>query len=110
MVESMVRSVSLSSLMHGIELSSPCPDLIISGLASDSRDVQQGYIFFALQGSRQNGIDFIAEASSRGAAAIVVDSRDYAAIQGATNVIPTKVPILVIEGLVFCVSKEIVFC
>ena len=44
----------------------------IGGIASDSRKVAPGFIFAALPGSRANGADFIGDALSRGAAAIVV--------------------------------------
>lgn len=71
---SVIHAVSLLSLIHDMKLLSPCPQLSVTGLASDSRDVQKGYLFFALRGSQQNGLDFITEAVSRGAAIIMVDS------------------------------------
>ncbi len=47
-------------------------DVEILGLTSDSREVRPGYLFAALKGGRADGRDFIGEASSRGAAAILV--------------------------------------
>jgi UDP-N-acetylmuramoyl-L-alanyl-D-glutamate--2,6-diaminopimelate ligase len=50
---------------------SPSPD--ISGLTADSRDVRPGYLFAALPGVKLDGRRFIADAVSRGAAAILTD-------------------------------------
>ncbi len=46
-------------------------DVEITGLASDSREVKPGDLFAALPGTRACGTDFIAEAASRGAAAVL---------------------------------------
>jgi len=43
----------------------------ISGLTADSRAVRPGYLFAALPGGRTDGVRFIADAASRGAAAIL---------------------------------------
>ena len=49
------------------------PDLIVSGLALDSREVKPGTLFFALPGEKEDGGDFIAEAMTRGAACAVCE-------------------------------------
>lgn len=51
-------------------------NLEISGIASDSKAVKEGYLFAALKGSRANGADFIDEAIERGALAILLDADD----------------------------------
>jgi UDP-N-acetylmuramoyl-L-alanyl-D-glutamate--2,6-diaminopimelate ligase len=104
MTGSVTKAVSLASLMHGVKLSNPCPDISIFGLASDSRDVKKGYIFFALQGSQRSGIDFIAEAIDRGAAAIAVDSTHYDE-DSLLAINAIQVPVLAINNLVCYVSK-----
>ena len=43
----------------------------ISNLASDSRKVKKGCLFFALQGSKLDGNNFITQAVKKGAKAIV---------------------------------------
>lgn len=47
------------------------PDLPLSGLAIDNRQVQPGYLFIARPGASVDGHDFIPDAIRRGAAAIV---------------------------------------
>ena len=49
------------------------PDLIVSGLALDSRKVEEGFLFFALPGEMEDGGEFIAEAKARGAACAVCE-------------------------------------
>lgn len=44
----------------------------ISGLTADSRDVRPGWLFAALNGTKANGAQFIADAVARGAAAVLV--------------------------------------
>ena len=44
----------------------------VSSVAYDSREVQPGSIFVAMQGSKANGADFIDDAVARGAAVLVV--------------------------------------
>lgn len=43
----------------------------ISGLAADSRQVRQGYLFAALSGHTRNGAEFIDEAVAKGAVAVL---------------------------------------
>ena len=46
-------------------------DMDITGLASDSRRVEPGNLFFALAGTKADGAAFIADAIQRGASAVV---------------------------------------
>lgn len=48
--------------------------VIITGLTSDSRTVRPGFLFAALPGARLDGSGFIADALTRGAAAVLVSS------------------------------------
>lgn len=50
------------------------PTALIGGVATDSREVQQGDLFVALPGTRQDGRHFVCEALSRGAVGILADS------------------------------------
>ena len=61
----------------------------IRGIAYDSRRVEDGYLFFAVPGLRNNGINFIDEAVKRGAKAIITqedlpDCPDYKGISYIT--------------------------
>ena len=51
----------------------PAPDILVSGIASSSRDVVPGSIFVALRGTQRDGHDFLPDAVARGAAAVVVE-------------------------------------
>ena len=62
----------------------------ISNLASDSRKVKKGCLFFALQGSKLDGNNFITQAVKKGAKAIVC-SRKIKTIQ-------KKIPIIRVEN------------
>ena len=46
-------------------------NISIKGLASNSKNVQKGFIFFAIKGYKFNGEKFIKDAINKGAAAIV---------------------------------------
>ncbi|MFZ5735012.1 MAG: UDP-N-acetylmuramoyl-L-alanyl-D-glutamate--2,6-diaminopimelate ligase [Pseudomonadota bacterium] len=48
-------------------------DVDVAGLATDSRAVKPGDVFFALAGSKTDGSKFIAQAIEKGAVAIVAD-------------------------------------
>jgi len=59
----------------GTALIRPRAPFIASGAACDSRKVEPGYVFVALQGKRHDGHDFLADAYSKGAIGALV-SRD----------------------------------
>jgi len=50
----------------------PPADLTFSGVAVDSRRVEEGNLFVALPGARADGHDFVGEAARRGAVAALV--------------------------------------
>lgn len=67
---------SLSEVLVGIELDLPegAAGLQICQVACDSRKVQAGALFFALQGAKADGNAFIREAVKRGAIAIASEA------------------------------------
>lgn len=69
-----VSSNFLSDLLRAIDPLATEGDtaLEITDLATDSRSVSAGALFFAVPGTRQDGARFLAEAIGRGAAAVVV--------------------------------------
>ncbi len=58
------------------------PSAFVPRVATDSRDLAPGALFFALRGARFDGHDFVAQALERGACGAVV-SREVAARRGA---------------------------
>ncbi len=69
--------MTLGELLEGIplrqELPSAAAALRVEGLASDSRRVGKGFVFFAFVGARVDGRRFAPQALDRGAIAVVCD-------------------------------------
>ena len=59
------------------------PDVWVTGLSSDSRKTQPGDLFLALQGTRYDGQQFIADALEAGAAAVLSMSGQATSDDGA---------------------------
>ncbi|MFK8017470.1 MAG: UDP-N-acetylmuramoyl-L-alanyl-D-glutamate--2,6-diaminopimelate ligase [Gammaproteobacteria bacterium] len=53
--------------------SGPVPDVQVSGLADNSRDVRPGGLFLAAKGLQRHGLEFAAQAQAAGAAAIAYE-------------------------------------
>jgi UDP-N-acetylmuramoyl-L-alanyl-D-glutamate--2,6-diaminopimelate ligase len=49
----------------------------INGICSDSRNIQQGDLFIAIPGERHHGIEFVDQAISKGARAVISDTTGY---------------------------------
>ena len=70
------RSISLRQIFAELPFAhSPeeLPDLLVPGLAIDSRTVRPGDLFVAMRGGSADGHDFIPQAVAAGAAAVVVE-------------------------------------
>src|SRR5713226_10133040 len=67
----------LSEVFQGVESALPADasSLEIRQVACDSRKVQPGALFFALQGAKSDGNAFIQDAIKRGAVAIVSEEQ-----------------------------------
>lgn len=65
--------MKLSELLgeHGSEVSLEMEEVEITGLATDSRKVKEGMLFFALPGVEHNGAEFISAAIANGARGVV---------------------------------------
>ncbi len=50
-------------------------NILISGLATNSKDIKKNYIFFAIKGNKENGEKFIKKAISKGATVIVCSKK-----------------------------------
>ncbi len=58
----------------------------IAGLSADSRKIGAGYAFFALPGTKADGLSFAADAVARGAAAIIAEQAPEPAFSGVAFV------------------------
>ncbi len=65
--------MDLPAVIPGAEIDQPAPEAVISRVSHDSRTVEPGDLFVAIRGSRRDGLEHVAEAISRGAAAVVSD-------------------------------------
>ena len=67
--------MNLGSLLNGTEVRKwgVDPSVNVSGIASDSRKIREGYVFVAIRGTKHDGNEFIPDALRRGAAVIVTD-------------------------------------
>jgi UDP-N-acetylmuramoyl-tripeptide--D-alanyl-D-alanine ligase len=72
----------LAAVIGGTLRSASDPDRPVRGVAIDSRKVFEGDLFFALPGERRDGVEFVAEALARGAAAAVVPSAGAVPLPG----------------------------
>ncbi|MDH4274181.1 MAG: UDP-N-acetylmuramoyl-L-alanyl-D-glutamate--2,6-diaminopimelate ligase [Gammaproteobacteria bacterium] len=69
-----ITPAPLAKLLAGMVAVAPEHDRLISGLALDSREVKAGDVFFARQGTQQDGSRYIDAAVAAGAIAVVADS------------------------------------
>jgi UDP-N-acetylmuramoyl-L-alanyl-D-glutamate--2,6-diaminopimelate ligase len=70
-VEHMTPMPTLAELLRGI---ADAPDIPVRGIASDSRQLREGYLFMAVQGMTSHGLDFMEQAQQAGACAIAWDT------------------------------------
>ncbi|MDH5436895.1 MAG: Mur ligase family protein, partial [Gammaproteobacteria bacterium] len=68
---------SLKALLEGFAEVSDAMDRIVTGLSIDSREMQQGDLFFACAGSHIQGYEFVEQAIQSGAIAVVIDSNEH---------------------------------
>lgn len=71
MTEQLTATIQLSQLLAGLAVVPTELDRNISGIQTDSRQVQSGDLFCAVQGSRQHGLDFLSAVQAAAAAAVV---------------------------------------
>jgi UDP-N-acetylmuramoyl-L-alanyl-D-glutamate--2,6-diaminopimelate ligase len=84
---------NLRDLFHGIPTGSVIPDVAVSGLSIDSRDIAPGSLFLALRGTRGHGLDYARQAVDAGAIAVAWEPAE------GLNEAPLAVPSLRVEGL-----------
>jgi UDP-N-acetylmuramoyl-L-alanyl-D-glutamate--2,6-diaminopimelate ligase len=73
--------------LAGAEAPAGSGDVDIAGLTADSRQVQPGWLFAAMPGSKMDGARFVPEALAKGAAAVLAGT-------GAELGVPADVPVV----------------
>jgi MurE/MurF fusion protein len=74
--------MKLSTLLPGVDPASAEGAAEITGVTADSRAVKPGFIFFALPGSRTNGLRYVGEAVAAGATAVISEQPAATRIPG----------------------------
>ena len=87
----MATGLTLSQLLEGI---ADAPHLPVADIATDSRSIERGDVFFACQGATRHGMDFLEQVIEAGAAAVVWDG-------DPSVTVPRKprVPLIEVPGL-----------
>ena len=88
--EHMTTSPMLADLLQGF---ASAPAIPVQGIASDSRALQRGDLFLAVQGMASHGLDYLEQARAAGVCAIAWD-----ATTGAEPA-AIDVPLIAVEGL-----------
>lgn len=89
--QNLTTEMNLKSWLHGIV---DAPPLSIGGLQDDSRYLQSGDVFVAVQGAGHHGLEFAGRAVQQGASAIVWD-----ATTGDAAMLPDQCPSIAVPGL-----------
>jgi UDP-N-acetylmuramoyl-L-alanyl-D-glutamate--2,6-diaminopimelate ligase len=69
--EQLTTQPTLAALLSGLADAPACP---LRGIASDSRNLAEGFLFLACAGSGSHGLDYLGDAINAGIAALAFDS------------------------------------
>lgn len=69
--EHLPSTPTLTDLLAGY---AEAPPLSVHGIASDSRQLREGFVFLACQGLSSHGLDYLSNARAAGASAVVYDA------------------------------------
>ena len=94
--------MKLKDVIKNVEIIQTYGDLEIeiSNITSDSRNIKQGGLFFAIKGFVLDGTKFIKNAIENGASAIVVDSTTE--VQELN--IPNNIPVIVVDDIRYALA------
>jgi len=81
-----MKPLDLNFICQMLGLPMPSENQPVSRIVTDSRDIQDGDVFFALAGERFDAHDFVEDVLAAGATAVVVSREDCAALKGALKV------------------------
>ncbi|HEU4663691.1 MAG TPA: UDP-N-acetylmuramoyl-L-alanyl-D-glutamate--2,6-diaminopimelate ligase [Dokdonella sp.] len=91
--------MSVRELLRGHGEAGAAGEIVVRGLALDSRCVGNGDAFVALAGAHAHGITFAPAASARGAAVILADTAGIEAPASGARSPATSVPVIWLDGL-----------
>jgi UDP-N-acetylmuramoyl-L-alanyl-D-glutamate--2,6-diaminopimelate ligase len=75
--------MQLKQLLHGFAEVPEAQDVTVRGLSIDSRALQAGEVFCALQGAQSHGLQYLQKVRARGASAVLWEpSAEFPAVQG----------------------------
>ena len=94
---SSVAAVSLGAIAEfaGVAVPGPLASVGITGISLNSRTIEPDDLYVALPGAARHGADFVAQAVSAGAAAVLTDDAGARMLALASD---TPVPVLVVEN------------
>lgn len=73
--DQLTHTMTLSQLLKNVCDSEFLPEVVVKGLTLDSRQVEPGYVFVALEGNFEHGLAYAEAAISRGAIAVLCDAQ-----------------------------------
>ncbi len=97
--ESQQSAMTLKQLLAGICETQYLPDIEIQGLGLDSRKVDMGYAFIALEGEFDHGLAYAEAAVSRGAVVVLCDAKFDQYCQQILSGIMTRVICVPVKNL-----------
>jgi UDP-N-acetylmuramoyl-tripeptide--D-alanyl-D-alanine ligase len=80
-------------------------DTVVSGYSIDSRTIRAGELFFAVQGERLDGHDYVTAAFERGAASAVVRADQLARFPGKAGLLAVDDTLVALQTLATAVRK-----
>jgi UDP-N-acetylmuramoyl-L-alanyl-D-glutamate--2,6-diaminopimelate ligase len=84
----------LSELLAGFDVDEALRDLEIAGVSADSREIADGFAFFAIPGFKGDGLSFVDDAKARGARVVV-----------ASRAAKVDLPLLVVKDVRAALSR-----
>jgi UDP-N-acetylmuramoyl-L-alanyl-D-glutamate--2,6-diaminopimelate ligase len=93
--------VKLHALLDGlIDASSlsPVADVAVDGIAQDSRNLGENYLFIAIPGTASHGLDFVEQAAASGASVVLWDGADSDLVK-KVDALSDKITCVQVAGL-----------
>lgn len=91
--------ITLKDLLSGICETEYLPEVEVIGLTLDSRQVEAGYVFVALEGDFEHGLAYAEAAVNRGAIAVLCDAQYDQYCQQILSRIITRTVCIPVKGL-----------